>query len=141
LLLGLGAGTAARLIIERFGPVPLVGVDDDPAVLEIAREVLQDLPSVEFVHDDAFAYAERASAAGEHFDYIAVDLYHGNRLSHGIVGRPFLKALKTLLEPRNLACFNLFLDRRALDRVRRIERVLTVQDRRMVGKNLIIWVR
>ena len=78
---------------------------------------------------------------GEHFDYVCVDLYRGNQMAHGIVGRPFLKALKTLLEPRGVACFNLFMERRTLDRVRRIERVLPVFDRRMVGKNIIIWVK
>ena len=141
LLLGLGAGTVARLIHERFGPVPLVGVDDDPAVLAVAQDVLGDLPAMEIVKDDACEYVEWMAAAGEHFDYAAVDLYRGNRLAHGIVGRPFLKQLKSLLEPRGSACFNLFLERRAADRVRRIERVFGTVDRRMVGKNIIIWVR
>jgi spermidine synthase len=141
LLLGLGAGTVVRLIHDRFGSVPLVGVDDDEAVLTVARDALRDLSSVEIVQEDAFKYVERMAAAGEHFDYAAVDLYRGASLAHGIVGRPFLKALKTLLEPRGVACFNLFLERRVADRVRRIERVFPVLDRRMVGKNIIIWVR
>ena len=141
LLLGLGAGTVARLIHERFGPVPLVGIDDDPAVLDVARDTLKDLPSVEIVQEDAFKYVERAAERGEHFDYAAVDLYRGARLAHGVAGRPFLKALKALLAPRGSAAFNLFLERRAADRVRRIERVFPVLERRMVGKNVILWAR
>jgi spermidine synthase len=141
LLLGLGAGTVARLIYERFGAVPTVGVDDDPAVLSVARLMLADVPEVEIVEADAFEYVEASAAAGEHFDYVAVDLYRGARLAHGVVGRPFLKALKTVLQPRGVAAFNLFLERRAADRVRRIERVFPRLERRMVGKNVIIWVR
>jgi spermidine synthase len=141
LLLGLGAGTVARLIHQRFGPTPIVGVDDDPAVLDVARDALNDLPSVEIVQEDAFRYVERCATSGEHFDYVAVDLYRGARLAHGVAGRPFLKALKTVLEPRGVASFNLFLERRVVDRVRRIERVFPILERRMVGKNIIIWVR
>jgi len=141
LLLGLGAGTVARLIHERFGPVPTVGVDDDPAVLSVARNALADLSDVEIVEADAFRYVEEGVAVGERFDYVAVDVYRGARLAHGVVGRPFLKALKTLLQPRGQAAFNLFLERRAADRVRRIERVFSHVERRMVGKNVIVWVR
>jgi len=141
LLLGLGAGTVARLIHERFGPVPTVGVDDDPAVLAIARDALADLASVELVEADAFEYVEQAVANGNRFDYAAVDLYRGARLAHGVVGRPFLKALRTLLEPRGVAVFNLFLERRVADRARRIERVFPAVNRRMVGKNILLWVR
>lgn len=141
LLLGLGAGTVARLIHERFGPVPMVGIDDDPAVLAIALKAMDDLPEVEIVQGDAFEYLEHCADAGEHFDYVAIDVYRGARLAHGVVGRPFLKALKTVLQPRGMAAFNLFLERRAADRVRRIERVFPRLERRMVGKNVIVWVR
>jgi len=62
-------------------------------------------------------------------------------LAHGVVGRPILRDLRTLLEPRGLAAFNLFHERRVDDRVRRIERVFRVQGREVVGKNLVLWCR
>ena len=141
LLLGLGAGTVARLIHERFGPVPTIGVDDDPAVLAVAQRALADLPDFGIVQADAFEFVAACAEGSERFDYAAVDLYRGARLAHGVVGRPFLKALKTVLQPRGVAAFNLFLERRAADRVRRIERVFPKLERRMVGKNVIVWVR
>lgn len=141
LLLGLGAGTVARLLHERFGMVPTVGVEDDPSVIEVVRGLLADLPGLEIVQADAFAYVEQAAATGEHFDYVAVDLYRGETLAHGVVGRPFLRALKTLLSPRGSAAFNLFQERRVDDRVRRIGRVLHELDRKVVGKNLVLWCR
>jgi spermidine synthase len=128
LLLGLGAGTIARLLYERFGAVPIVGVDDDLSVIDFARELLRDLHSLDVEHGDAFAYVEQAVSTGDHFDYVAVDLYRGDHLVHGVVGRPFLRALRTILEPRGVAVFNLFHERRVADRVRRIGRVFTILD-------------
>jgi spermidine synthase len=141
LLLGLGAGTVARLMHERFGDVPTVGVDNDLAVVDFARELLRDVPALEIVHGDAFEYVRDAAANGGQFDYAAVDLYVGYQLVHGVVGRPFLKSLHTLLQPRGVAVFNLFHERRLDDRIRRISRVFTLQERRMVGMNLVLWWR
>jgi spermidine synthase len=141
LLLGLGAGTVARLLHERFGDVPTVGVDEDPDVVGFAQELLRDLPGLEIVQDDAFAYVRQAASTGDRFDYAAVDLYRGDRLVHGVVGRPFLRGLRTLLEPRGLAIFNLFYERRVDDRVTRISRVFTVIERRLVRRNLLLWCR
>lgn len=141
LLLGLGAGTVARLLHDRFGDVPTVGVDEDADVVAFARELLRDLPSLEIVQGDAFAYVSEAAVRGERFDYVAVDLYRGDSMAHGMVGKPFLRGLHTLLEPRGLAVFNLFYERRVDDRVRRIGRLLEVTGRRMAGKNLVLWTR
>ena len=141
LLLGLGAGTIARLLHERFGEVPIVGVDDDLAVIDFARELLRDLPDLAIEHGDAFEYVARAAAAGEHFDYVAVDLYRGDYLAHGVVGRPFLRGLRALGEPRGLVIFNLFYERRVYDRIRRIERVFRVIKRELVHRNLVLWCR
>src|SRR5215470_18015172 len=78
LILGLGGGTLARLLHARWGTFPIVGIDDDPAVLEIARDVGW-LPreDLEIVVADAFEYARGCT---ERFDYIAVDLFRGEHL-------------------------------------------------------------
>lgn len=141
LLLGLGAGTVARLLHDRFGVVPIVGVDDDLAVVDFARELLRDLPDLAVEHGDAFQYLEQAVSNGERFDYVAVDLYRGDRLAHGVVGRPFLRGLRTLVEPRGLVIFNLFFERRVYDRIRRVERVFRVVKRELVHRNLVLWCR
>jgi spermidine synthase len=141
LLLGLGAGTVARLLHARFGDVPIVGVDEDADVVGFARELLRELPGLEMVQADAFAYVAEAAVSGERFDYAAVDLYRGDQLVHGVVGKPFLRGLRTILEPRGLAVFNLFFERRVDDRIRRIERVFRPLDRHLVGRNLILWCR
>jgi spermidine synthase len=140
LLLGLGAGTVARLLHQRFGALPIVGVDNDLAVIDFAQELLRDVPDLAIEHADAFEFVERAAAA-DRFDYIAVDLYQGDLLVHGVVGRPFLRGLKALAEPRALVIFNLFFERRVYDRIRRIERVFKVIKRELAHRNLVLWCR
>src|SRR5438067_13106073 len=57
LILGLGAGTVAHLLTRRFGPVPIVAVDDDPETVEVARgEFGLDLENLEIVIADAFEF-------------------------------------------------------------------------------------
>jgi len=56
LLLGLGAGTIARLLSQRFGDIPMVGIEEDADVIGLAQELLRDLNGLEIVQADAFAY-------------------------------------------------------------------------------------
>ncbi|MGE3269289.1 MAG: spermidine synthase [Chloroflexota bacterium] len=141
LLLGLGGGTIAQLLADKFSDVSIVGVELDENVAAFAQELLRELPRLEIVTGDAFEYVEAAAARGEHFDYVAIDLYQGDRLAHGVVGRPFLRSLRALIQPRGLAVFNLFYERRVYDRIRRIEKVFRVVDRRLARRNLLVWCR
>jgi spermidine synthase len=138
LLLGLGAGTVARRLHARFGPLPVVGVDDDPAVIAVARRELADLPCLEIVEADAFRYV---ATTAERFDLGCVDLYRGAQLQAGIVGRPFLRRLRELLAPRGHAAINLFADRRTMTRIHRLGRVFRVLRTVAVGKNVVVWCR
>ena len=138
LLLGLGAGTIARLICARFGPIPIVGVEDDSLVLAHAERELHQLTSLEIVHDDAFRYVATTT---ERFSVACVDLYRGAQFQGAVVGRPFLRRLKQLLAPRGTAVFNLFADRRAQTRVHRINKVLNVGRQIPIGRNLVVWCR
>ena len=143
LILGLGGGTVVRLLHARFGPVPIVGIDADSDVLAFAARELADLPNldVELVEADAFEYVDAAVQGGERFDYACVDLFRADTMPPEVTRRPFLRSLKRLLAPRGIAAFNVFADRRTDDRVRRIERVFRVLDRRQVGKNVVVWCR
>jgi spermidine synthase len=106
LVLGLGAGTVVHLLTRRFGPIPIVAVDDDPELVEFARREFDlDLANLEIVIGDAFAYVQ---ACEQRFGLILVDLYHGAQPAAGLVSRPFLSELKRLLLPRGQVVFNLY---------------------------------
>jgi spermidine synthase len=140
LLLGLGGGTLARLLVARFGrEVQIVGVDDDVAVLETARAAgWLAVPDLELVVADAFAYVK---ACEQRFDYIALDLFRGERPVTRIFGQPFLKRLRTLLDPPGQLIVNLFSDRLAAQRIERLGKLFEIRELRSVGGNTVVHAR
>lgn len=140
LILGLGGGTLARLLQARWGGVSIVGVDDDEDVLGVATELgwLPRDAGLEVVRLDAFAYVQ---ACRDRFDYVAVDLFRGERLERRAFGKPFLRRLRSMLEPHGRLAINLFSDRRTADRVARIAELFDLRDRRWVGGNVIVHAR
>jgi spermidine synthase len=139
LILGFGGGTLARLLAERHGPSRIVGVDSDPRVLELGRVTFGPLPcSVQLIIADALSVIH--GCAGQ-FDYVAADLFQGERVPRGVFGRPFLRAVRHALRPRGRAAFNLFDDQRLPDRMERLQKVFAIERTVRVGDNRIIHCR
>lgn len=139
LLLGLGAGTVALLLTRQFGPLPIVGVDDDPDVIALGRRVLGlELPHLEVELQDAFAYV---ASCPQRFDLICVDLYRGEQMARGVLAKPFLRQLRALLQPRGRVVFNLFATRRTPEQVHRLSQVLHVLTQITVEDNVVVHCR
>ena len=137
LILGLGGGTLARLIQQRWGEeVPIVGVDDDAEMLSVATD-LGWLPrhGLEVVVADAFEYVQTCHAR---FDYVAVDLFRGEHLAGRAFGKPFLRRLRSVLLPHGRLAINLFSDMRMFDRLTRINAFFVIRDQVGVGGNVIV---
>ena len=124
LVLGLGGGTVVQLLYERFGPLPVVGVERDPAVVALAREHFgfADLEprGLQVVLGDAFEYVAECEGS---FDLILVDLYDGLQPARGFLAKPFLRRVKGLLTPGGLAVYNLVLGRRLPKHLHRLMEV------------------
>jgi spermidine synthase len=139
LILGLGGGTLTRLLQARWGDLRIVGVDNDPSILETARAVGWLPPcGLEIVVADAFEYVQECR---DSFDYVAVDLFRGERLAGRAFGKPFLRRVRELLEPRGRLAVNMFRDHRALYRVERIAAFFDIRNEVSVGGNVIIHAR
>jgi spermidine synthase len=140
LILGLGGATLARLLLARWGGFPMVGVDDDTQVLDLARRIgwMPADTCLQVIVADAFAYVQ---ACDEHFDYIAVDLFRGNQLIGRAFTKPFLRRLRSLLEPRGALAINLFSDGRLPLRVARIATIFDIRGQVAVGGNVIVHAR
>ncbi len=139
LLLGVGGGTLAHLLAGRFGPLPIVGVDDDPRMVALARGAFGPLPPcVDLVLADAFTFV---APCVERFDYVAVDLFHGGRPARGVTGQPFLRALHRALMPNGHVVFNLFRDAHTARRLRRIVARFTVTRVEHVRDNVVVHAR
>jgi spermidine synthase len=137
LILGLGGGTIASLMTQRWGPIPITGVEVDPAVVWLARHEfgLAQLPNVGIVVEDAFSYVRRCD---RQFDAICVDLYTAGKLAHGVFGVPFLGGIATLLAPEGEAAFNLWRSPYLTDQLRRLRRVLTVSAIVEADENIVV---
>jgi spermidine synthase len=140
LILGLGGGTLAHLLVDQWGAsIHIVGVDDDPSVLEVACAAgWLSLPGLHIVQADAFSFV---SACDERFNFVALDLYRGPYLVGRGLTRPFLCQVRALLEPGGWLTVNLFRDDRTEERIERIARVFRVDHRLETGDNVIVHAR
>jgi len=141
LLLGYGGGTVAHLLLELSREVEILAVDDDEAVLALARTDPRfriDDARLTVEQGDAFALARRLEEAGERFDHIAVDLYRGKEMVRAALARPFLRRVSGLLSLQGTASFNLPRDRRTARRLRRLGQHLGLVETRLVGLNCIV---
>jgi spermidine synthase len=140
LLLGFGGGTVAQLLLKLSPDVEVLAVDDDAAVLALAREDPRfriDDPRLTVEQGDAFALARRLEEAGERFDHVAIDLYRGRELVRAALARPFLRRVNALLEADGTAAFNFPRDRRTARRLRRLGQHLRLVETRLVGLNCV----
>jgi len=140
LVLGVGGGTVIKLLYERFGAIPIIGVEKDPDILELARNEfgLARLPNVELIQGDAFAYL---MTCRQRFDVIVVDLYVADRLAHGVLAHTFLRDVAQHLTPEGIAAFN-FICTRGLDtQLHRLNRVFHIIGTCDIQRNTILHCR
>jgi spermidine synthase len=137
LILGLGGGTIATLLTQRHGPLPITGVERDPAVAFLARREfgLDALPNVRVVVADAFTFVRECR---EHYNMICVDLYVGGKMAHGVLAAPFLRFIACILTPEGSAIFNLWRSPYLDDQLRRLGRELRVSEITAVDDNVVV---
>lgn len=150
LLLGLGGGTIATLLARRCPAVQMVGVERDPQVLALARDLfgLDTLPHLRVVEADAFAWVaaqvgpERQQPGDtERFDLICVDLFEAGRLVAGTLATAFLRQIAALLTPSGVATFNLMVTGRTPEQLHRLRRVFTIERETRLHGNLVVHLR
>ena len=136
LLLGLGGGTLAHLLTQVYGPLPVVGVDDDAEVVALGRAHFGlDLPNLQIEIADAYAYA---ATCPRRFDFVAIDLYRDGEIAPRATESRFLRDIARLLRPAGTAAYNLARDRRAGNRLSQLERHFVLLRRLLVGFNLVV---
>jgi spermidine synthase len=72
-IVGLAAGTAARLASAVYGPIPIDGYELDPKIIEVGKKYFgEDLPNLNFHIGDGRWNLQQSPY---HYDIIAVDAY------------------------------------------------------------------
>ncbi|OGY22902.1 MAG: hypothetical protein A2172_03110 [Candidatus Woykebacteria bacterium RBG_13_40_15] len=96
LILGLGAGTVAKMLTRRFGPIAIDGVEIDPEVIKIAKNYFSlNEPNVNIIIDDAIKFVKEARFK---YDLICIDLFMSNRAPPGVETDEFFSSVKNLLK-------------------------------------------
>lgn len=105
LILGLGGGTAARLVSQLWPAAEIIGIEIDSEVIKLAKKYFKvhQVSHLEIVKADALKWLKRRK---EKFDLILMDLYLGDQLPAGSENQVFLKRLKARLNPGGLVIFN-----------------------------------
>ncbi len=137
LILGLGGGSIAKLMTRRWGPLPIIGVERDPAIVWLARHEfgLDQLDHLTIETADAFAWMR---TCGRAFGAICVDLYVGGKLSHGTLGAAFLRDVRRALEPEGEMTFNLWRSAYLDDQIRRIATYFRIEALDQVDGNRVV---
>jgi len=110
LVLGLGGGTVAKLIQEKFPDCSMIGIEIDPRVIELGRKYfgLGEIPNLEIDIGNAIDLIHNSSLWLHHsnFDLIIVDLYLGQEFPKEAERDEFLKGLKKVMAKDGLVIFN-----------------------------------
>jgi spermidine synthase len=139
LVLGVGGGTIISLLCRRFGPVTVTGVEIDQEIADLAATRFEVAgPNIRIVVADALVYV---GTCDETFDFVVVDLFVGPDLVKGALGKPFLKAVKRLLEPDGALVYNLTLTRRLPRHLERLRQVFRVEQAIDVEFNVVVHLR
>ena len=117
LILGLGGGTAARIISENFPEAKIVGVEIDKEIIRLGKRYFKvgKIPSLKIVCTNAIEYVEKVKSTiknskleeNQHgFDLIVVDIYLGEKVPEKAKSKEFLERLKKILAKNGVIIFN-----------------------------------
>lgn len=104
LIIGLGAGTASKQITQAYGPVPIDGIEIDPAIVALARRYFSmDEPNLRVHVTDGRAFL---AAAKERYDWVIVDAYQSSDIPFHLVTQEFFQELRAHMSPGGVLAIN-----------------------------------
>jgi len=108
LILGLGAGSAAKVIHNSFPKAKITGMEIDPIMIKMAKKYfdLSTVKNLEIKICDAISLITDHCSLVTDPDLILVDLYLGDRVPKEATTERFLKDVKKSLSPSGIALFN-----------------------------------
>jgi len=103
-IVGLAGGTVARQATAVYGPIPIDGVEIDPAIVEIGREFFgMDLPNLEVHTIDGRVFLENTE---RQYDLIVIDAYRLPYIPFQLSTREFFALVRSRLTPRGVVSVN-----------------------------------
>lgn len=110
LILGFGAGTAAKIANELWPKAKITGIEIDATVIDLAKKYFQidEIKNLKVIKADAIKWVKKNAKYREQrqFDLILVDMYIGSNPAPETSSPEFLEALKNLLFEDGAVLFN-----------------------------------
>ena len=112
LILGLGGGSALKVINKHFPKAKILGLEVDPIMVKLGKKYLglSEYKNLEIKIADVFKWLQDKKLSGLNhltkFDLILVDLYLGRKIPKKMMTEEFLKKIKKLLSKNGIVIFN-----------------------------------
>lgn len=107
LILGLGGGSAAKAVRDRWPNAKITGVEIDQTMIDLAKKHLGlDELGIYVEKTDALDYCKDKFIRKKKYDLIIVDLFNGREIPKKFTKEHFLTVIKGLLEEEGVAVFN-----------------------------------
>src|SRR3989338_5556749 len=108
LILGLGGGSAAKLVRKFWPDAKIAGVEIDPIMVNLGKKYLKlDAVGVDVIIDDAYKFVANSSKLiAQSYDLILVDLYIGYDVPEKFQSENYIHLVRSLLVRSGTAVFN-----------------------------------
>lgn len=128
LILGLGGGTAAKLVTQLWPTAQVVGVEIDPVMVDLGKKYLNlsEINQLTIVKGEAEAVM-KTRLKGDSYQLILVDLFLGRRVINRVYQTGFWKLVKTIKAKAGVIVVNLLKNAAEADKNQRLIERLGVE--------------
>ena len=103
-IIGLAAGTIAHQFTQVYGPVPIDGVEIDPAIVDVGRKYFaMDEPNLHVYAQDGRAFLATTRAQ---YDLVAIDAFQQPYIPFQLTTREFFTIIRSHLSPTGVVVLN-----------------------------------
>lgn len=111
LILGFGAGTFAKLLINKYDKIKITGVEIDKEIINIAQKyfLVGNLDNINVIHSNAEKFLQQhydTPPYHSRYELIFVDMYIGDIINKSIGDIVFLNLLKKAINNKGVIIFN-----------------------------------
>ncbi|NOZ49906.1 MAG: spermine synthase [Chloroflexi bacterium] len=104
LLIGLAAGTIPKLYTQVYGPIPIDGVEIDPAIIDVGRRYFaMTEPNLHAVAQDGRTFLQHSAGT---YDVIAIDAYRPPYIPFHLTTLEFFTETRQHLSPDGVVAIN-----------------------------------
>ena len=110
LVLGLGGGSAAKLVRQFWPEAKITAIEIDPVMIQLAKKYhgVDKIKNLKIITADAFKFTreQENKRTREQHDLILIDTYQGKKYPQEAKTPEFFNQLKKLLTPQGIVIFN-----------------------------------